>query len=38
MATESLFEINTDKSSGIYFLKLTSGSQVINKKVIVSKR
>ncbi len=36
MATESLFEINTDESSGIYFLRLTSGSQVMNKKVIIS--
>lgn len=35
-ATETLFEINTDETSGIYFLRLTSGSQVMNKKVIIS--
>jgi len=33
---ENLFEINTDRTSGIYFLRLTSGKQVINKKVIIS--
>ena len=36
-ATRSLLEINTDQKSGIYFLRMTSGNQVINKKLIISK-
>ncbi len=33
---EALFSINTNETSGVYFLRLTSGGQVINKKVIIS--
>jgi hypothetical protein len=36
LATQSLFEINTNNISGIYFLRMTSGNQVINKKIIIS--
>ncbi len=34
--TETMIDINTDETAGIYFLRLTSGAQVINKKVIIS--
>jgi len=33
---ETMFDINTDETAGIYFLRLTSGVQVINKKIIIS--
>jgi len=35
-ASNSLFEINTDQKSGVYFLRLTSGKQVMTRKVIIS--
>jgi len=36
--TEAVSTINTYETSGIYFLRLTSGAQVINKKVIISRK
>ncbi|HIP47607.1 MAG TPA: T9SS type A sorting domain-containing protein [Lutibacter sp.] len=35
-ALKPLFEINTNEKSGVYFLRLTSGTQVMTKKVIIS--
>ncbi len=36
-ATNSSFEVNTHQKNGVYFLRLTSGLQVLTKKVIISK-
>ncbi len=35
--SEAFFNINTNEASGIYFLRLTSGNQVMNRKVIISR-
>lgn len=35
-ALKPLFEINTNEKSGVYFLRLTSGTQVLTKKVIIA--
>ena len=36
--SESILKINIDRTAGIYFLRLTSGGQVMNKKVIISNK
>ena len=33
--SENLYTINTNETTGIYFLRLTSGAQVINKKILI---
>jgi hypothetical protein len=37
VTSQKLFKINTNEKSGVYFLRMTSGNQVINKKIIITK-
>jgi len=36
-AGSSLFKINTNEKTGVYFLRMTSGNQIVNKKIIITK-